>query len=156
MPKFYCDYCDIYLAHSSIGGRRQHCIGRKHIQNKIDYYQKLVREQGISTLPGTAGGIAPPFLGAPPAFPGMPPIFPGPPGVAGGFPGSTGLLPHFPGGLPPTMPGAPHVFPGVPPPFPTPIPGGFPLPPVFPGQVGFPVGFPPPPPPTTRTTFNKQ
>ena len=51
MPKFYCDYCDIYLAHSSIGGRRQHTIGRKHIQNKIDYYQKVAREQGPTGVP---------------------------------------------------------------------------------------------------------
>ena len=42
MPKFYCEYCGIYLTHSSPSGRKQHAEGRKHIQNKIDYYTKLM------------------------------------------------------------------------------------------------------------------
>ena len=138
MPKFYCDYCDIYLAHSSIGGRRQHCIGRKHIQNKIDYYQKVVREQGTSMLP-SAGGNLQSFAGMPPAFPGMPSGFLVPPGP----------LPHFPG-MHPHFPGAHPVFPGAVPPFPL-VPGGSGPFPMFPGQVGYPLGIPPPPP-----TFNKQ
>ena len=44
MPKFYCEYCGIYLTHSSPLGRRQHAEGRKHIQNKIDYYSNLLME----------------------------------------------------------------------------------------------------------------
>ena len=44
MPKFYCEYCGIYLTHSSPLGRRQHGEGRKHIQNKIDYYSNLLME----------------------------------------------------------------------------------------------------------------
>ena len=44
MPKFYCEYCGIYLTHSSPLGRRQHAEGRKHIQNKIDYYSNLLLE----------------------------------------------------------------------------------------------------------------
>jgi len=136
MPKFYCDYCDIYLAHSSIGGRRQHCIGRKHIQNKIDYYQKIVREQGMTMMPGPAGTI-PPFLGIPPAFP---------PGMHPPFPGVPGSFPNFPGALP-VFPGAPPVFPGAPPHF-AGVPGGLPVPPGLPGHVAYPLGAPPPPPPT--------
>ena len=68
MTKYYCDYCDIYLAHSSIGGRRQHCIGRRHIQNKIDFFQLVVRERGMMMMP-------PPFM----MRPQMPP--PPPPGT---------------------------------------------------------------------------
>lgn len=38
MPRFYCEYCEIFLTHSSAHGRRQHSSGRKHIMNVIDYY----------------------------------------------------------------------------------------------------------------------
>ncbi len=44
MPKFYCEYCGVYLTHSSPSGRKQHFEGRKHIQNKIDYYTQLLIE----------------------------------------------------------------------------------------------------------------
>ena len=99
MPKFYCDYCDIYLAHSSIGGRRQHAIGRKHIQNKVEYYQRTIREMGV------------PMMGMPPPpFPGG--MMPPPPGAPGGMfpPPPPGFLPHMlppppfpPGFVPPGM-----------------------------------------------------
>ncbi|CAA9990876.1 hypothetical protein, conserved in Apicomplexan species [Plasmodium knowlesi strain H] len=48
MPKYYCEYCDIYLTHSSPVGRRQHVQGRKHISAKIEYFQNLLREEGIT------------------------------------------------------------------------------------------------------------
>ncbi|VWU50041.1 RNA-binding protein (U1 snRNP-like), putative [Hepatocystis sp. ex Piliocolobus tephrosceles] len=48
MPKYYCEYCDIYLTHSSPVGRRQHIQGRKHISAKIEYFQNLLREKGIT------------------------------------------------------------------------------------------------------------
>lgn len=48
MPKFYCEYCDIYLTHSSPVGRRQHNHGRKHVSAKIEYFQNLIREEGIT------------------------------------------------------------------------------------------------------------
>ncbi|OEH80217.1 U1 small nuclear ribonucleoprotein C [Cyclospora cayetanensis] len=44
MPKFYCEYCDIYLTHSSPAGRRQHASGRRHINQKVEYFQNLLRE----------------------------------------------------------------------------------------------------------------
>lgn len=44
MPKFYCDYCQVFLSHSSPGGRKQHCKGKKHIQKKIEYYQQFLYE----------------------------------------------------------------------------------------------------------------
>ncbi|KAH8582880.1 U1 zinc finger [Cryptosporidium sp. chipmunk genotype I] len=48
MPKFYCDYCDIYLTHSSTNGRKQHNLGRKHINNKIDHYKNVIKSPGFS------------------------------------------------------------------------------------------------------------
>ncbi|OLL24250.1 U1 small nuclear ribonucleoprotein C [Neolecta irregularis DAH-3] len=45
MPKFYCDYCDVYLTHDSTSVRRAHNHGRAHIQNVIDYYLKISQEQ---------------------------------------------------------------------------------------------------------------
>lgn len=48
MPKFYCEYCDIYLTHSSPVGRRQHNHGRKHVSAKIEYFQNLIKEEGIT------------------------------------------------------------------------------------------------------------
>ena len=39
MPKFYCEYCGIYLTHSSPSGRRQHSMGKRHKVNKVEYYR---------------------------------------------------------------------------------------------------------------------
>lgn len=44
MPKYFCEYCGIYLTHSSPGGRYQHSHGRKHINNKIEYYSQFLYE----------------------------------------------------------------------------------------------------------------
>jgi U1 small nuclear ribonucleoprotein C len=44
MPKYFCEYCGIYLTHSSPGGRKQHSHGRKHINNKIEYYSQFLYE----------------------------------------------------------------------------------------------------------------
>ena len=38
MPRYYCEYCDISLTHSSVPGRKQHHSGRKHIMNFIEYW----------------------------------------------------------------------------------------------------------------------
>ena len=41
-------------------GRRQHNSGRKHIQNKIDHFQKIMRDQGLAPLfPGLPGQLEP-------------------------------------------------------------------------------------------------
>ena len=50
MPKYFCEYCGIYLTHSSPGGRNQHSRGRQHINNKIEYYSQILYEfqQNIS------------------------------------------------------------------------------------------------------------
>eukprot|EP00927_Polykrikos_kofoidii_P074606 TRINITY_DN70620_c0_g1_i1.p1 TRINITY_DN70620_c0_g1~~TRINITY_DN70620_c0_g1_i1.p1 ORF type:complete len:136 (-),score=15.65 TRINITY_DN70620_c0_g1_i1:190-597(-) len=98
MPKFYCEYCDLYLTHSGLSGRRQHLTGRRHINNKIEYYQLLIKEKGLT-----------------------PPIYPPPPGMCLPAPSlKTGLaalgLPNHPGtaGLP-RLPGFPALpnFPGM-------------------------------------------
>ena len=44
MVKYFCEYCGIYLTHSSPGGRKQHSHGRKHINNKIEYYSQILFE----------------------------------------------------------------------------------------------------------------
>jgi U1 small nuclear ribonucleoprotein C len=51
MPKYFCEYCGIYLTHSSPGGRNQHSRGRKHINNKIEYFSQILYEfkQNISS-----------------------------------------------------------------------------------------------------------
>ena len=44
MPKYFCEYCGIFLTHSSPWGRKQHSHGRKHINNKIEYYSQFIYE----------------------------------------------------------------------------------------------------------------
>jgi hypothetical protein len=49
MPKYYCEYCNIYLTQSSPHSRKQHVTGRRHIQNKIDYYTEfLIAQQTLA------------------------------------------------------------------------------------------------------------
>eukprot|EP01071_Lankesteria_metandrocarpae_P004869 Lankesteria_metandrocarpae@DN3725_c0_g1_i1.p2 len=88
--KHFCEYCDIYLTHSSPEGRRQHNSGRKHISNKVEYFQGLVREVGFAPpqyilemqqhRPPVSewGGNQPPYgpVGVPPLIRG-PPMFGG-------------------------------------------------------------------------------
>ncbi|KAK5987091.1 U1 small nuclear ribonucleoprotein C [Cladobotryum mycophilum] len=143
MPKFFCDYCDVYLTHDSMSVRKAHNSGRNHLRNVVDYYQQIGHEKAQSVIdsitssyaaegqahanpmlpqnqPGHAHGFPPPF-----GFPGgVPPPFPGMPGAPPG---------QFPQGLPPP-PGGPSR--GMPmPPFP-PGPNGLPIPP---GGLPFPL-----------------
>ncbi|EKX72921.1 conserved hypothetical protein [Theileria equi strain WA] len=74
MPKFYCEYCSIYLTHSSPAGRKQHSQGRKHINAKVDYYQKLVRERFFQPPPMVNLQV-----GVPGVFPQIMPVMP--PGI---------------------------------------------------------------------------
>lgn len=41
MPKYYCDYCDIYLTHDSVVVRKSHNAGWKHRQAVREYYQQF-------------------------------------------------------------------------------------------------------------------
>ncbi|KAI7817885.1 U1 zinc finger-domain-containing protein, partial [Kickxella alabastrina] len=41
MPKYYCDYCDIFLTHDSVSVRKAHNTGWKHINQVAAYYHGL-------------------------------------------------------------------------------------------------------------------
>ncbi|OXU17015.1 hypothetical protein TSAR_005282 [Trichomalopsis sarcophagae] len=45
MPKYYCEYCDTYLANDSPTVRDTHRQGRKHKDNVTYYYQKWLEEK---------------------------------------------------------------------------------------------------------------
>ncbi|CDJ39324.1 U1 small nuclear ribonucleoprotein, putative [Eimeria tenella] len=163
MPKFYCEYCDIYLTHSSPAGRRQHASGRRHINQKVEYFQNLLRESTfqapafidqavamraiqivantppgeiVSTHMGNCTKIREP-RGRPRGPPGGPP--------RPGFEGDDRGPPRYP---PPGAPlgplgpmGGPRMGappPNMRPPMPMPM-GGPPMP------MGMPMGGPPPP-----------
>merc|ERR1711939_1142108 len=98
MPKFFCDYCDVYLTHDSMSVRKAHNAGRNHLRNVIDYYQQIGHEKAQSVIDSitasyTAEGQVNPMLQQ--AGPGF-----GPP------------PPGFPAGMPPP----PFGMPGAPPP----------------------------------------
>ena len=40
MPRYFCDYCDVYLTHDSAPGRKQHIRGWKHRENVKQYYEQ--------------------------------------------------------------------------------------------------------------------
>lgn len=48
MPRFYCDYCDIYLKADSFNGRKQHQNGRKHQDNVRQYYMQYLRRPNLT------------------------------------------------------------------------------------------------------------
>ncbi|CAK7222869.1 U1 small nuclear ribonucleoprotein C [Sporothrix eucalyptigena] len=66
MPKFFCDYCDVYLTHDSMSVRKAHNSGRNHLRNVVDYYQResslattaMQRAAAVYTLP--SGGVGKP------------------------------------------------------------------------------------------------
>ncbi|KAF2036428.1 zf-U1-domain-containing protein, partial [Setomelanomma holmii] len=45
MPKFFCDYCDVYLTHDSMSVRKAHNNGRNHLRNVQAYYEQISSEQ---------------------------------------------------------------------------------------------------------------
>ncbi|KAI9363962.1 U1 small nuclear ribonucleoprotein C [Zopfochytrium polystomum] len=144
MPKYYCDYCDIFLTHDSPSVRKAHNSGWKHKMHVQNYYSALsqdkvqeIIDQITKAYEGKLG--APDFAPIPPL--GIPfglPMRP-PPGMIGMMP-PPGMLP--PGMLPPGMPPflrPPFMgMPGMPLP-----PGGARPPP--PGMMIPPPGWRPPP-----------
>ncbi|RMZ27893.1 hypothetical protein D0859_08027 [Hortaea werneckii] len=50
MPKFFCDYCDVYLTHDSMSVRRAHNSGRNHLRNVVEYYQQIGQEKAQSVI----------------------------------------------------------------------------------------------------------
>ncbi|KAI8586514.1 U1 zinc finger-domain-containing protein [Geranomyces variabilis] len=156
MPRYYCDYCDIFLTHDSPSVRKAHNAGWKHRMHVQNYYSALDPdqvEQIIEKLTAAYAGVpgGPDFHGngmvhmnghfgmPPPHMIGRPG---GPPGPYGGPP-----RPGFPPGPPPGMMGPPPQFGRGPPPFPPG--GGFPPRPPFPSYGGGSGsgggGMPPPP-----------
>ncbi|KAG0305140.1 hypothetical protein BGZ98_004556 [Dissophora globulifera] len=135
MPKYYCDYCDIFLTHDSSSVRKAHNAGRNHLINVKNYYSELSPDTTQSVLNSVTkayaeAGIRGGYPYRPPSFPGMPP----------------GMMP--PNGLPPRPPMPPHPSMFMRPPMNgmMPPPGG-PFPPPPPGFPGAPPpGFAPPPP----------
>src|SRR3954467_10616023 len=45
MPKFFCDYCDVYLTHDSMSVRKAHNNGRNHLRNVQAYYEQISSDQ---------------------------------------------------------------------------------------------------------------
>ncbi|KAF4970187.1 hypothetical protein FZEAL_10104, partial [Fusarium zealandicum] len=123
MPKFFCDYCDVYLTHDSMSVRKAHNSGRNHLRNVVDYYQQIGHEKAQSVIDSITSSYAAegqahanPML--PQNQPGQgfaPPPFGFPGGVPPPFPGMPGAPPgQFPQGLPPP-PGGARGMPPMPP-----------------------------------------
>lgn len=83
MPKFFCDYCDVYLTHDSMSVRKSHNTGRNHLRNVTDYYQQIGHEKAQSVIDSitssyAAEGQPNPMLQTPGGAPGFAPMgFPG-------------------------------------------------------------------------------
>ena len=69
MPRYYCDYCDTYLAHDSAPGRKQHNRGWKHRENVKQYYEGHMQAYYGPGGPGAQGGMMAPGM----PLPGMMP-----------------------------------------------------------------------------------
>ncbi|QIW94706.1 hypothetical protein AMS68_000224 [Peltaster fructicola] len=124
MPKFFCDYCDVYLTHDSMSVRKAHNSGRNHLRNVVDYYQQIGQEKAQSVIDSITNSYA--AEGQESSNPMLRQLGPG------GF-GPQGFQPGFPGQGPPF----PH--PGMPP-MPFAAGRGMPMPP---GGRGPPPGFAP-------------
>jgi U1 small nuclear ribonucleoprotein C len=137
MPKFFCDYCDVYLTHDSMSVRKAHNSGRNHLRNVVDYYQQIGHEKAQSVIDSITNSYAAEGQSMPtPAgmsVPGFPP--------QGGMPGFPPSMPGMAGAMPPGMP--PGMPAGMPPGFPPQMPGGRGMPPLPPGFPMPPNGFPP-------------
>jgi U1 small nuclear ribonucleoprotein C len=120
MPKYFCEYCGIYLTHSSPWGRKQHSHGRKHINNKIEYYSQFLYEFQQNSYKNFMG-LQPPTQAVQNIVPGNVNRLPIPPGQ---FPPGQ----FAPGQIPPGQFG--QIGPGQ---FP---PGQFPPGQIPPGHIG--------------------
>ena len=120
MPKFYCDYCDVFLAHDSPNVRKLHNSGWKHKMNVKAYYAQFISDPYQIMMDQKAQPFNPNALQhqQPPSTMPQHPI----PVVKP--PTATNLVPPFvppPNGMmipPPNMPNMPPNM--VPPPFATP------------------------------------
>ncbi|KAJ3100899.1 hypothetical protein HDU97_001839 [Phlyctochytrium planicorne] len=106
MPKYYCDYCDIFLTHDSPSVRKAHNAGWKHKMHVQNYFTNLSQDkvqdvinQITKAYEGKHG--APDFYGTMnPMMPMMPPFMPPfmRPGMPMPPPGMFPPRPPFPGG----------------------------------------------------------
>ncbi|CAG8508628.1 6911_t:CDS:2 [Paraglomus occultum] len=176
MPKYYCDYCDVYLTHDSSSVRKAHNNGKNHIMNVRNYYAELgqdkaqaiideitkayerVGQSGFPAQYGYAPGAPhPPATSIPPAPPfGAPPLMLGRSqhhgtaahGAAGAPPGV-----GHPSMMRPPLAAQASSGPGMSPTSLTQPFGGLPQPPYMRPPVGAPPGHysgPMPPPPGTH------
>lgn len=58
MPRFFCEYCDVYLTHDSMSVRKAHNSGRNHLRNVIDYYQQIGHEKTQSVIDSIASSYS--------------------------------------------------------------------------------------------------
>lgn len=75
MPKYYCDYCDIFLTHDSVSVRKAHNTGWKHINQVASYYRGLEpykTQEVVDALTKAYGGQPLP-MPDPAAYPPPPP-----------------------------------------------------------------------------------
>ncbi len=72
MPKYFCDYCNVYLAHDSASARKTHNKGYKHKANVAQWYAQYAEPTTTPTTltPTTATATTqqgiPSFTVAPP------------------------------------------------------------------------------------------
>jgi U1 small nuclear ribonucleoprotein C len=105
MPKFFCDYCDVYLTHDSMSVRKAHNSGRNHLRNVQAYYEQISSDQTQQVINSitdayNSEGQANPLYQA---------------NLSGGYPGGPmGGMGMGMGGPPMGMP--PAGMPGFPPP----------------------------------------
>jgi U1 small nuclear ribonucleoprotein C len=97
MPKFFCDYCDVYLTHDSMSVRKAHNSGRNHLRNVQEYYQQIGHEKAQSVIDSITNSYA--AEGQSANNPMLPQNAPGGMGAPLGFPHS-----GFPGMCIPTIP----------------------------------------------------
>ena len=70
MPKYYCDYCDIYLTHDSLNARRNHQSGYKHKAQVKTHFAEVARQQAAMSYVNRTGLLQQP----PPHGNGIPQI----------------------------------------------------------------------------------
>lgn len=103
MPKYYCDYCDVFLTHDSQAGRKQHNHGRRHQENVRQFYASFLAHNVQAPPPaGPMTFVQLPEGSVPTSLPGMPGMPGGPIMIPTGPATPLLMRPHGPpGGVPP-------------------------------------------------------
>ncbi|KAJ2560023.1 U1 small nuclear ribonucleoprotein C [Coemansia sp. RSA 1933] len=101
MPKYYCDYCDIFLTHDSVSVRKAHNTGWKHINQVVVYYRDVDSDKMQEVANSIAAAYAEHQLPVPQqvrTMPMEPDPYYQPPGHRGGYQGRRGGGPMRRGG----------------------------------------------------------